>query len=119
MRLPPLSALRLFGGGRCGRASCGSFTRSVGRTMVWKSGSKRVVVLLFNKSLLGGSVKVTNLPYLEGSCYVTNLPIEDHVLRSFIFIFTFFFTFFYICNPSPALGMRRRGSGLARMLSES
>ena len=35
------------------------------------SASKRVIVLLCNKSILGGSVKVTNLPYLEGSCYVT------------------------------------------------
>jgi hypothetical protein len=29
------------------------------------SGSKRVIVLLCNKSMLGGSVKVTNLP-IEG-----------------------------------------------------
>ena len=35
------------------------------------SGSERVIVLLCNKSLLGGFVKVTNLPYLEGFCYVT------------------------------------------------
>jgi hypothetical protein len=33
--------------------------------------TKRVIVLLCNKPILGGSVKVTNLPYLEGSCYVT------------------------------------------------
>ena len=33
--------------------------------------TKRVIVLLCNKSLLEGFVKVTNLPYLEGFCYVT------------------------------------------------
>ncbi len=36
-----------------------------------RSGSKRVIVLLCNKSILRGFVKVTNLPYLEGWCYVT------------------------------------------------
>ena len=39
--------------------------------LLLRNGSKRVIVLLCNKSILGGSVKVTNLPYLEGSCYVT------------------------------------------------
>ena len=38
---------------------------------VLTSVTKRVIVLLCNESILGGFVKVTNLPYLEGSCYVT------------------------------------------------
>ena len=29
------------------------------------------LLLLCNESILGGFVKVTNLPYLEGFCYVT------------------------------------------------
>ena len=47
---------------------------------VLTSVTKRVIVLLCNKSILGGSVKVTNLPYLEGSCYVTELYIYGGVL---------------------------------------
>ena len=38
---------------------------------VLTSVTKRVIVLLCNESILGGFVKVTNLPYLEGFCYVT------------------------------------------------
>ena len=44
--------------------------------------TKRVIVLLCNKSILGGLVKVTNLPYLEGLCYVTNLLLGGLVLRN-------------------------------------
>ena len=38
---------------------------------VLTSVTKRVIVLLCNESILGGFVKVTNLPYLEGFCDVT------------------------------------------------
>ncbi len=36
-----------------------------------RSVTKLVIVLLCNESILGGFVKVTNLPYLQGFCYVT------------------------------------------------
>ena len=51
---------------------------------VWlhRSVTIRVILLLCNKSILGGCVKVTNLPYLEGFCYVTNVLLGGLVLRN-------------------------------------
>ena len=49
---------------------------------VLTSVTKRVIVLLCNESILGGFVKVTNLPYLEGFCYVTNCLLGGLVLRN-------------------------------------
>jgi hypothetical protein len=52
------------------KTTCGA-RQCTAKSSVRASGSERVIVLLCNKTLLGGFVKVTNLPYLEGFCYVT------------------------------------------------